>query len=426
MDALTFEQQEIYNHIFEKIEIQEPISVCILGAPGTGKTSLLLKIIEDLKNKDLNVFPLSHTGIAASSIYGTTIHSFFKFNINEHPYNSASVVIDDRKVTINNLSTDPKSHSELTGVSGLHETNINNVLIIDEISSCGINLIVAIDKTLRHIFNTLDPFGGVHIILTGDMLQLDPVSDIPLWRVQHFPYKWDLFELEESLRNNQELYTICNKIRDGKISTISEIITREEAPFDKNTIYLFTHRRDAYSFNQKAYSELIEDCNYTDTNILYLENGMRVLFLTKKGNVSNGTIGYIINVDKKHVTIKTPYGSVIVNRGDIGIERENYKPDITICFGSTIHKLQGQTLDKVCVRIRYIFEYGLVNVLLTRVRSLDMLRVEDISDNGNIYGRSTLIDYELKRRYVEAFKRRLGSRSEEAEKPIFFSFSKVR
>ena len=138
---------EEINEMFQPDAAQQ--FVYLTGAAGTGKTTLVKKIIEE---NDLKKIVVAPTGIAALNIGGATINSAFRIGFDTFP--------------VNTESNDPRFKKLLRNLE---------LLIIDEISMVRAPMLDAISETLKLHRNSDEPFGGIHILACGDLFQLPPV-----------------------------------------------------------------------------------------------------------------------------------------------------------------------------------------------------------------------------------------------------------
>ena len=142
-----------YSKILDKLKkaARDRTNYYITGQAGTGKTTLIKSFCHE--NSDRNIVVLASTGIAAINCGGQTIHSFFKFPLNYMEPNYAT-----------------KDTPNISIIKNL------DVLIIDEISTVRSDVFNAIDRSLKRIRNNKRPFGGVQVILVGDLHQLSPIA----------------------------------------------------------------------------------------------------------------------------------------------------------------------------------------------------------------------------------------------------------
>jgi DNA replication protein DnaC len=134
-------------------------SIFLTGSAGTGKTYLLNQYIEYLKERKINPSVVAPTGIAASHLNGSTIHSFFGLGIRDF--------VDD--YFLDSLLQKKYLNERFSKLK---------ILIIDEVSMISPEIFSAMDKILKAFKFTDEAFGGIQIILSGDFFQLPPVSKI--------------------------------------------------------------------------------------------------------------------------------------------------------------------------------------------------------------------------------------------------------
>ena len=163
-------------------------SVFLTGKAGTGKTTLLKKIINTTHKNTIVVAP---TGIAALNAGGVTIHSMFQL--------APSGYVPDPA-----FSPDPSSSIRLESISSLGRTfkisgarqavlKAMDLLVIDEVSMLRADLLDAMDFVMRRVRRREQPFGGVQVLFIGDLLQLPPVVKPEEWQVLQNYYKGIFF-----------------------------------------------------------------------------------------------------------------------------------------------------------------------------------------------------------------------------------------
>ena len=151
-------------------------SIFLTGKAGTGKTTLLRKIIASTHKKAAIVAP---TGIAAINAGGVTIHSMFQLPFAAFIPDFKGDLLVGERVKFESKDSLVK-HFKFAGKR--RELLITlELLIIDEVSMLRADLLDAIDWTLRSIRKRNEPFGGVQVLFIGDLLQLPPVVKSAEW-----------------------------------------------------------------------------------------------------------------------------------------------------------------------------------------------------------------------------------------------------
>jgi len=287
-------------------------NVFLTGSAGTGKTFLINEYINYLKERKIKPAIVAPTGIAASHIGGSTIHSFFGVGIREKVDDWLLDKITQTKTILERLSK-------------------LKVLIIDEVSMVSPELFNSMDKILRAIKFTDKPFGGVQVILSGDFFQLPPVSKE--FKEIRFIWQTELWKkldlkiayLEEKFRQDQDdiLVSILDEIRSGDVSQrtweILEKKMKEKTKFKFNPTKLYTHNADVDKINLKEldkieeiphFFEAIEKGSRQNLERIYksslvkekieLKKGAVVIFIKNNYDVGyiNGTLGVVIDFEK--------------------------------------------------------------------------------------------------------------------------------
>lgn len=366
-------------------------NVLVTGPAGTGK-SYLLNTIKDYLKDSLTI--VSTTGISAINVGGLTLHSFLGLRAN---LKSLEETIDIA------LSISKKKIKAL------------EYFAIEEVSMCDAFTF----ELMNHIFqvarNNEKPFGGVKVILFGDFLQLPPVSDVG-YAFQSDAFVDGEFEikvLKTSFRQtNMDFYKILQECRQGKLSNdgLKLLKTREVDEFPNNgAIRLFSTNKTVDAWNAAKFSEIpsathvfyaedwFSETKYSkcfDNSIIdyeiHLKVGARVILcknISVKDGLINGACGVIEKfIGDKTVVVRFDNGLVeniskitweVLNKGVL-IATRNQIP-LRLAYAITIHKSQGQTLDKACIDFNKIFAPGQAYVALSRLRSLDGLYCKGIS-----------------------------------------------
>jgi len=394
-------------------------NVFITGKAGTGKTTLLHYLQE---NCDKNITVVAPTGIAAINAGGTTIHSQF------------GVLFGPFRPNIVGKNVYPGLDSYALRPDKIDVLKNMDTLIIDEISMVRADLLDAINDILcvhRHCNNKM--FGGVQVVMFGDLYQLSPIINKEeeeilkdLYQSYYFFDSWALklsgfkmIELDKIYRQKDPVFiNILNEVRSGVISKDNyDILKKKCQPrfkSEENMITVCSHNSKADKINSKELEKLktkeyVFNCNVEGEfgknsipcdMILRLKEGAQVMFLVNdpEGRYCNGTIGTIEylkpNPDTKEfdIVVKLEDGHSIevkshtwdnnkfTHDADSGkIKRESIgkctQIPLRLAWGITIHKSQGLTFDKVIVDAGRSFADGQIYVALSRCRSLENMHL---------------------------------------------------
>lgn len=382
-------------------------NIFLTGRAGTGK-STLLQYFRSSTTK--NVAVLAPTGVAALNIKGQTIHSFFNFRPDITPDTVSNIRLRrGQKEIYRNLDT----------------------LVIDEVSMVRADLLDCIDAFLRrHSRKSERPFGGVQLILIGDLYQLPPVvmrEELSVFSSLYAsPYFFDakcfaaldiaFFELETIHRQKESRFIkLLNAVRDNALAGEDlELLNGRVKPRFEPTgedfyIYLTTTNLLADRINQARLSALkgrayeyggILDGEFEVKNLpthegLRLKLGAQVMLLNNDpmGRWVNGSIGQVKDVihsdgddavrvllaDGQEVDVGPftweMYRFVFdkeMNRIDSEVVGAFTQYPLRLAWAVTIHKSQGKTFERVVIDIgQGTFSHGQVYVALSRCVSLD-------------------------------------------------------
>ena len=378
-------------------------NVFLTGAAGSGKTYVLNSYIKYLKKHKIIVAVTASTGIAATHMNGKTIHSWAKIGIKEH-------------LSSTDLQNIFKNKDYRQSISEA------KVLIIDEISMLHHFRLDMVDAVLRKIHGTKDkPFGGIQVVLCGDLFQLPPVSRGGNSRYVTDSDVWSEMDIhvcyltEQYRQNDDTLSQILNEIRLGGISQQSKDALRQrfDAKIDLSIrpTRLFTHNVDVDVINQQELNKLSGKSRYYNmtykgdksltktlvTNCLApesleLKKGALVMFIQNnysKGYV-NGTLGEVVKFESSGMpVVKTSKGQMItVSIGSWMIEdgeavlAEIKQLPLRLAWAITVHKSQGMTLDAAEIDLSKSFVSGMGYVALSRVRSLKTLSLKGFNNRA--------------------------------------------
>ena len=385
-------------------------SIFLTGKAGTGKTTLLQKIQQTSTKQIIVAAP---TGVAAINAGGTTLHSLFQL-----PFTPFLPTEEMRKQLISSVQMRKQRRRVIYEM---------DLLIIDEVSMVRADLLDAIDTLLRHMrYRPNMPFGGVQLLLIGDLFQLSPVIKEAEWNLLE-PYYNGIyffhskafqqlnilhFELDKIFRQQDKTFIhILNQVRNNQLTTNElQILNQRYQPNFKNTekdyhIILTTHNARAEEVNTQRMKELwsreyiyqaqiegdFSEKNYPTEAQLVLKKGARVMFVKNDNQQPrqfyNGQIGKITALSKQSIIVESEGEEIEVKP----MEWENirYETDETtrtinetiigkfkqyplrLAWAITIHKSQGLTFDRVLIDAEAAFAYGQVYVALSRCRSLE-------------------------------------------------------
>ena len=415
------------------------ISIFLTGKAGTGKTTFLRTLKERSNKRNIIVAP---TGVAAINAGGMTIHSFFQLPLSPFLPNT----------NIKNRFDYSKEKRKIMRTLDL--------LIIDEISMVRADVLDAIDSVLRRFREPDKPFGGVQLLMIGDLQQLTPVvtpEEEELLR-QHYdtPYffgskalrsiSYVTIELTHVYRQQDETFiTLLNNIREGKVyaDDLQRLNERYDTTFQpkegSDYIRLTTHNRMAESYNEdqlrrlptKAYTFSAEtDGNFPEYNYptdfnLTLKTGAQVMFIRNdnNGRYYNGRIGHITHVDNEKIYVLCPgedeefevevetweNTKYTLNEKTKQIEAEvqgTFKQyPLRLAWAITIHKSQGLTFEHAIIDAQASFASGQVYVALSRCKTLEGLVLASPIGNTAIINDNRVSEY-------------ISHQTEEAEKSI--------
>lgn len=394
-----FDLNEEFRAAFERIENSQT-HLFLTGEAGTGKTTFLKYFRQNTKKKYIVLAP---TGIAAINIGGQTVHSFFSFP-------PKLIRAEDIRIL--------KRHQKLFQALEL--------VIIDEASMMRADLLDSIDQSLRlNKGNMLMPFGGVQMVLIGDMHQLPPVISKEL--TDHYPKMYDSryffsarafkavhfehFLLTKIYRQKDRAFTtLLNKIRMNEISEkdLRELNSRVNETCDdfEDCITLTPTNAQANAINEARLNKLdslafeyqakihgeFDPHSYPNEVSLQLKEGAQVLMIKNDPEKRwvNGSIGEVVELRENLVKVRIGRETYEVKpsgweklKYTFDEDANNIKEEVTgsyeqypmkLAWAITIHKSQGLTFDRLIIDMgRGAFESGQTYVALSRCRDFGQL-----------------------------------------------------
>ncbi len=399
-------------------------NIFLTGKAGTGKTTFLRNLHKNTAKRMIITAP---TGVAAINAGGVTLHSFFQLPFG--PFVPGSETYEGNKQRQFRFSKEKKQI-----IKSL------DLLVIDEISMVRADLLDAVDAVLRrHRRNNL-PFGGVQLLMIGDLHQLSPVAKHDEWELLRQYYQSVYFFSSNAL-DHTELVTIklkhiyrqsdssfiklLNRVRENQLDepTVADLNRRYIPDFapdeDLGYITLTTHNSSAESTNQtrlfaltgKKYSFKAEISGdfpghiYPTPADLLLKEGAQVMFVRNDSSAEklyyNGKIGKISSISNKNINVICPGNpeKIVVEpitweniKYTVNNETKEIQEEIIgkfrqyplkLAWAITIHKSQGLTFDKAIIDAKAAFAHGQVYVALSRCKTFEgMVLSAPISSKG--------------------------------------------
>ena len=375
-------------------------SVFLTGAPGAGKSYLLGKFVSNAVSKGRKVAVTASTGIAATHISGSTIHSWSQIGIKE--------------------TLDAKDIAALARRGKLVSRFLNtDVLVIDEVSMLSGNFLSMLDTLARELRRDHRPFGGIQMVLVGDMFQLPPVSRSSSgFDFAHESLAWkDLDPLvcyldEQHRQGDDGLLAVLEAMRRGNLNedhiAVLEERRRLGPPPGVEVTRLFAHNVDVDSINHRRLALLggetasfemrprgpsvaVEQLakRILAPGHLELKVDAEVMFVANDPfkAFANGSRGRVAHIEQGRVVVEladgrreitvSPY--VWQHIEDDEVVAEISQLPLRLAWAITIHKSQGMSIDAAEIDLSRTFAPGMGYVALSRLRSLDGLYIKGMN-----------------------------------------------
>lgn len=384
----------------------------LTGKAGTGKTTFLRELKRNSPKRMVVVAP---TGIAAINAGGVTMHSFFQL-----PF--APFVPDTKFTSTQNFHK--------FGKEKINIIRSLDLLVIDEISMVRADLLDAVDAVLRQYRDRYKPFGGVQLLMIGDLQQLAPVVKEEDWQLLSPYYDTAFFfgsralkeseyvtiELKQVYRQSDITFVnLLNKIRENRADeqVLAELNKRFLPGFspkdEEGYIRLTTHNYQAQQYNDRQLVALpgqafsfraktegtFPESAYPADEVLTVKKGAQIMFIKNDSSADhrfyNGKIGLVTGVSKDGISVRangddasfllepeewtnSKYSLNPVNKEITEVVEGRFKQyPIRLAWAITIHKSQGLTFERAIIDANASFAHGQVYVALSRCKSLEGL-----------------------------------------------------
>lgn len=422
--------------------------IFLTGKAGTGKTTFLRRLKQECPKQMAVVAP---TGVAAINAEGVTVHSLFQL-----PPQLFLPTPEARKQLLSEMQMRSQKQRVLRNLE---------LLVIDEVSMVRSDLLDTIDAVLRHIKHQPNhPFGGVQVLVIGDLFQLSPVAREEEWRMLQDYYRGPYFfqahvfqqlnpvyiELDHVFRqSNIDFVEILNQVRNNTLTpqSLQMLNTRYLPEFKADEqkeyyIVLSTHNRKVDAINQREmdalsgkvyhYSATIKDTfpesMYPMDETLTLKLGARVMFTKNDSSAEkryyNGKLGVVSHLTDKTITVTcegeepievhretwenirytSEAGSEVVQPEVIGTF--SHYP-LRLAWAITIHKAQGLTFDRLVIDAADAFAAGQVYVALSRCRSLEGIVLLTPIPSRALTNAREVLDFTNKQQEIDTIRQQL-------------------
>ena len=469
-------------HLAAELVNQSGRNIFLTGKAGTGKTTFLKYIRENCVKQISIVAP---TGVAAINAGGVTIHSFFQL-----PF---TPFIPEAQIHPGELFRQPSAQNdEVTNrsslISRLRITNEKKkviqqleLLVIDEISMVRCDVLDAIDTVLRHIrHRPYERFGGVQVLLIGDMFQLPPVVKEDEWRLladyYNSPYFFDskvmqedpplYIEFNKIYRQSEEQFIdLLNQVRNNELNEegMKLLDSRIQPGFRRSKhdgyIILTTHNYKADTINNREMEQLegrlysftadiendFSEKSYPADDILQLKIGTQVMFIKNDTDRTkryfNGKIGEVSRIEGDKIFVRCKDDDLEIEVKKERWENIRYTMNKTtrqideellgsftqyplrLAWAITIHKSQGLTFEKAIIDAGESFAHGQVYVALSRCTNLDGMILQSRVSRSGLHTDNRIIEFSQSRISAGKLQSEInGARREYQLKLLFATF----
>lgn len=411
-----------YKKVEEMINKKVPV-IFVTGGGGTGKSTFIRYINGRFNGRVLKAAP---TGIAALNIEGKTVHSLFR--------------LAPKLLTPDDI--------EVLAARQIQIYHNADIIIIDEISMVTSNMLDSINIFLQKNLRSKKPFGGKTVIMVGDMFQLPPIVGNNASEVYYKMYdtayffgakvmqevNFEFVELNKVRRQNDEMFIdILSNIRvgsniDENIALLNKHCKIQQEP-DDGAVVLSPRNSEVDARNNTELRRIrgVDEFSYTgiisgkfkndrlpSPIFLDLKVGAQVQFTQNNPEIGvvNGTIGKVVQLHNEYVMVKLlDTNETVVVKPTVWEEYDykfnDYKKSVesVVCgtyeqmplklaWASTIHKSQGNTLDKVHIDLGAgCFATGQLYVALSRCRTLDGITLTRKIEHDDVQVDNSIVSF---------------------------------
>jgi ATP-dependent exoDNAse (exonuclease V) alpha subunit len=386
-------------------------NIYLTGRPGSGKTYLLNKFIQFLRQENIPTGVTAATGIAATHLNGMTLHSWSGMGV------------------LNEL--DDKELKRLLKKRNLQKRlRKSRVLIIDEVSMLSAKHLDIASEIVRMSRQSWEPFGGMQVVLCGDFFQLPPVGNKSDRKTRLFAYHSRVWQelnpkicylTEQHRQLDRKYLAALEAIRTNSVGESVRSLLRKRIGVSLRAgssssfrvqpecTKLYTHNADINVINAGELQKLpgkeqVFHMNSTGPialvgmlhrsclapEALALKKGAFVMFVRNnfEQGFINGTLGVVEGFgDDGFPVVETKDGGRIKVfpekwriEEDGEVKAEIRQLPLRLAWAITVHKSQGMTIDAVEIDLRKSFESGMGYVALSRAPSLEGIRLMGLND----------------------------------------------
>jgi DNA-binding NarL/FixJ family response regulator len=434
--------------------------IFLTGKAGTGKTTFLRSLGERTHKRFAIVAP---TGIAALNAGGVTIHSMFQLPL--------GTFLPDRTPS-GQFASEANIYTQFTlsrkhPISALKKQVLRSLdlLIIDEVSMLRADVLDAIDYRMRSVRgNYAKAFGGVQVLMIGDLFQLPPIVKDHEWgllkRYYHSAHFFEAkalqtegfvyIELDKIYRqSDQGFIDLLNHLRENQ-TTAEDIALlnsyyRPQMEQEEGVITLTTHNYKADDMNMAQLRRLKAASFHFTAEIdddfpesmyplplkLELKEGAQVMFVrndSNGGRFFNGMLATVCDLDENSIKVRVIDSGLVLDVPREQWENKKYSVSaatrdldeevvgtfsqypIKLAWAVTVHKSQGLTFDKAVIDVGQAFAPGQVYVALSRLRSLDGLMLKTRIDPAVISNDALVVSFSKTKHPMDQLQQMLQER----------------